>query len=142
MTRVLGLDPGERTVGVAVSDELGLTAQPVGELRRRTPEADAAAVRRLVERYGAEVVVVGLPRRLDGTLGPEAEKARAWAAELERRLGLPVRLWDERLSTKEAERLLVAADVSRRRRRRRLHRVAAALILQSYLDGGREERVP
>lgn len=140
MSRVLGLDPGERLVGVAVSDELGLTAQPVGEVRRGTPEADAGALAELARRYGVAEIVVGLPRRLDGRLGPEAEGVRAWAAEMERRLGLPVRLWDERLTTREAERLLLAADLGRRRRRRVLHRLAAALILQSYLDrrrGGR-----
>lgn len=137
MRRVLGLDPGERTVGVAVSDPLGLTAQPAGEFPRGTPEAEAQAVRELLARYGAGEVVVGLPRRLDGSLGPEAERVQAWAAELARLLGVPVRLWDERLTTREAERVLLAADASRRRRRARAHRVAAALILQTYLDRAR-----
>lgn len=140
MTRILGLDPGERRIGVAVSDELGWTAQGVAVLERATLEADVAAIAALVERLGATEVVVGLPRNMDGSLGPRAQASLALAAALERALGVPVRTWDERLTTRAAERALLEGDLSRRRRRRVVDRVAAALILQAYLDHRRAVR--
>lgn len=140
MTRILGLDPGERRIGVAVSDELGWTAQGVAVLERTTPEADLAAIAGLVERFAATEVVVGLPRNMDGSLGAGARASLTLAADLERVLGVPVRTWDERLTTRAAERALLEGDVSRRRRRRVVDRVAAALILQGYLDHRRAAR--
>ncbi len=140
MTRILGLDPGDRRIGVAVSDELGLVAQGVAVVERTTAEADAEAIAALVERYGASEVVVGLPRNMDGSLGTRAEASLALAADLERRLGVPVRTWDERLTTRAAERALLEGDTSRRRRRRVVDKVAAALILQGYLDRRRAVR--
>lgn len=140
MTRILGLDPGDRRIGVAVSDELGWTAQGVAVLERTTPEADRAAIATLVRRYGVSEVVVGLPRNLDGSLGPRAEASLAFAAALERDLGVPVRTWDERLTTRAAERALLEGDLSRRRRRGAVDRVAAVLILQGYLDHRRAAR--
>lgn len=132
--RYLGLDLGSRTVGVAVSDPLGLTAQPLEVIRFRSWEEAEHRLEELVRLYGAERLVVGYPRRTDGSEGPEAERVRQRAARLEKRLGVPCELWDERLTTVVAERALLEADVSRRRRRRVIDQTAAAVMLQSYLD--------
>lgn len=131
--RILALDVGERRVGVAVSDEAGLTAQPLTTITRQSPDRDLEAVRRLVEEYGATTLVVGLPLTMNGQVGPQAERVRAFAAGLEA-VGLPIAFWDERLTTKEAERTLLAADVSRRRRRQVRDKLAATLILEGYLE--------
>ncbi|MGB9886871.1 MAG: Holliday junction resolvase RuvX [Moorellales bacterium] len=136
--RILGLDVGEKNIGVAVSDPLGVSAQPLTTLRRVSREKDLAAISDLVKEYEVEEVVVGLPLRLDGREGPEAEKVRRWGERLERHLGVPVRYWDERLTTVEAEQTLLAADLSRRRRRATVDRTAACLILQGYLDRYRQ----
>ena len=138
--RVLALDIGTVRIGVALSDELGLTAQPPGSLAADDPEAAVREVRRLCREHGVGRIVVGLPRTLDGREGPAAAAARRWIERLERAVGVPVIAWDERLTTAAAERALIAADVSRRRRRRVVDQMAAALILQSYLDSRRRER--
>lgn len=134
MTKILGIDLGRVRIGLAVSDELGLTAQGLPSLGRGRPEADLGAIRAVIERERVEAVVVGLPRNMDGSLGPAAQAAEAFAADLRRSLGLPVALWDERLTTRAADRMLVEAGVRRARRRQVVDRVAAALILQGYLD--------
>jgi putative Holliday junction resolvase len=130
MTRSLGLDVGTKTVGVAVSDGLGLTAQPVTTLRR-------TELRRLAEHHSVEHVVVGLPLNMDGSEGPSAGEARRFGEAVARQLGLPVDYWDERLTTAEANRVLLEADLSRARRKAVVDRVAAALILQGWLDARR-----
>jgi putative Holliday junction resolvase len=132
--RTLALDVGDRVIGVALSDPLGLTGQALCEIRRTSPERDVEAVVHLARTHGAACVVVGLPRSLNGSIGPQAEKVLAFVARLRAALPVPVALWDERLSTAQAERALIAADVRRARRRRVIDRVAAAIILQSYLD--------
>ncbi|HAI20343.1 MAG TPA: Holliday junction resolvase RuvX [Clostridiales bacterium UBA8153] len=129
--KFLGLDLGERRVGVAVSDHSATIASPLVTLD--AGPGLAAAVRRLMEEHQAAVVVVGVPHRLDGSVGPAAESALAFAGMLADS-GLAVRLWDERLSTRQAERVLIAGGMSRRRRRQTTDRVAATLILQSFLD--------
>lgn len=135
MSRTLGLDVGERTVGVAVSDELGLTAQGLSTVVRRGDlDRDLEQIAALASEYQVEAVVVGLPRNMDGSLGPRARQALAFADAIRERLGLPVHTWDERWTTRAAERLLVEGGASRRRRRRSVDKVAAALILQGYLD--------
>jgi putative Holliday junction resolvase len=134
MRRILGLDVGERTLGVAVSDELGLTAQAVGVRRRESWAADVAYIRALLQRYDADAVVVGLPRNMDGSLGPQAQKTLAFMARLQQACGVPVIAWDERLTTQQAERLLLAADASRRRRKQLRDQLAAQLVLQTYLE--------
>lgn len=135
--RHLGLDIGSRTVGVAVSDPLGLTAQPVEVIRYRRWEEAEERIRQLVREYEVEQVVVGLPRRTDGRYGPEAERIRELAQQLQDRLGISCRLWDERFSTAQAERALLEGDVSRRRRRQLIDQTAAAIVLQAYLDARR-----
>lgn len=134
------MDIGESRIGVAVSDELGLTAQPVGVIQRKCLAADVEAVRRLAESWGADAVVYGLPLKMDGSLGPQAVEAGRFAEALAAATGLEVYPMDERLTTKEAERLLISGDVSRSKRKRVVDKLAAALILQSFLDrrSGRE----
>jgi putative Holliday junction resolvase len=140
MGRVLAVDPGSLRVGIAVSDPTGTIAQPLTTI---PAEPAATLVERLValaREQEAEGLVVGLPRRMDGGQGPEARAARALAQELRRAAGVPVTLVDERLTSVAAERALLAGGASRARRRELSDQVAAALILQSYLDGARRGR--
>lgn len=132
--RIAGLDVGDRTIGVAVSDPLGWTAQGVGVIRRRTLEQDLQALCALFREHGVERMVVGLPRNMNGTYGPRAQAARSFAQALARASGLPVDLWDERLTTALAERTLLEADTSRARRKQVVDKLAAQIILQGYLD--------
>ncbi len=132
--RLIGLDFGSKTIGVAVSDALGVSAHPVGEIRRTSAARDLDAVAGYVEEYEARGVVIGLPRNMNGTLGPAAEKVLAFVERLRSRLDVSVETWDERLTTAEAERVLIEADLSRKRRREVIDRMAAVLILQGYLD--------
>jgi putative holliday junction resolvase len=137
VTRSFGLDVGSRTVGVAVSDALGITAQPVTTLRRSNLRADLAQLRRLAEEHEVGHAVVGLPLNMDGSEGPSAVEARKVGAAVASALNIPVEYWDERLTTVAASRMLVEADVSRARRRQVVDQVAAALILQGWLDARR-----
>ncbi|HTY24240.1 MAG TPA: Holliday junction resolvase RuvX [Desulfomonilaceae bacterium] len=132
--RILGLDIGSKRIGVAVSDELGLTAQGVETLICKDQERDVGAIVDLAENYGVEEIVVGIPFNMDGTEGPEVEKVRSIAQRIKQRVRVPVREWDERLSTVAAERVLLEADMSRRKRRKAIDKVAAVIILQGYLD--------
>jgi len=134
--RVLALDPGTRRVGLAVSDPLGITAQPHGVLDATDPGL-LSHIGRLAADLGVERIVVGLPVSLRGTEGPAAAAARRFAAEVAEATGLPVELRDERFTSVTAERALVEAGLSGRRRRAVRDGVAAAVLLQSYLDGGR-----
>jgi len=135
----MALDVGEARVGVAVSDPLGLTAQPVTTIRRVGIERDLKAVADLARQCEAGAIVVGLPLKLDGGTGPAAASILAFVERLRGAVEIPVVTWDERLSTVQAERALLEGDVSRRRRRETIDRVAAAIILQSYLDSRRKE---
>lgn len=132
--RLLGLDVGEKTIGIAVSDPLGLTAQGVEVWRRRSEEEDLAHLAAVAEAYGVVRIVVGLPLRTDGLPGPEAERVKRFAARVEERTGRPVALWDERFTTREAERGLIAAGLRRERRRAVVDMTAASLILQGYME--------
>jgi putative Holliday junction resolvase len=131
--RIAALDVGEARIGVAVSDELGITAQPVGVVRRVGGRRDLDALAEMLAPYAPERLVVGLPLGLRGDEGPQAVRVRAFATKAGDRLGLPVEFWDERLTTVAAERVLIEADVSRRRRRDVVDKMAASLILQGYL---------
>ncbi|MDR0550111.1 MAG: Holliday junction resolvase RuvX [Deltaproteobacteria bacterium] len=135
MPRILALDVGEKRVGVAATDSLGLTAQPLKTLDRRPHALFLAAIGSLCEERAVEVVVLGLPRRTDGRLGPEAQKVLSLAFELRSRLGLNVVTWEEWLTTVEAERLLIEAGLKREQRRKVIDQTAATLILESYLKG-------
>jgi len=136
--RALGLDLGEKRIGVALSDSAGTMATPYEVVQRSGSRArDHAMIARLAEEAGAEVVVVGLPLSLDGTKGPAAVGVEAEVAELKEHVPLPFELWDERLSTVEATRRLDAAGVRGRKRRHVVDQVAATVILQSWLDATR-----
>lgn len=135
MGRTLALDPGTRRIGVAVSDETGLLARGIATLdARKDPPSLHQEIADLARTYDIERILVGLPRHMDGREGEGAQSARELADACASVTGLPVILWDERLSTKGAERLLIEADMSRERRRRIIDRQAAQWILQSYLD--------
>lgn len=132
--RILGLDVGDKTIGVAVSDEMGWTAQPLIVIRRQSKIKDSRAVAELVDEYSAETVVVGLPRNMDGSLGPQAIKTEAFGQALAQEIEIEIVYWDERLSTKAAERALIEADMSRAKRKKVVDKIAASIILQGYLD--------
>ncbi len=132
--RILGLDLGEKRVGVAISDELGITAQALTTLQRGSLEEDCRAIRSLIDSYGVGEIVVGLPRGLHGELGRSGEACAAYGRELQKRLDIPVAFWDERLSTVAAERILLEADLRREHRRRVIDQVAACWILSGYLS--------
>lgn len=134
--RVLGLDVGSKTIGVAVSDELGLAAHPRETIARRGTRADVEQVAAIVARERAERVVVGLPLTLAGEIGPRARRVLVFVDALRARLGaaVPVETWDERFSTAGAERALLEGDVSRARRKEVIDKQAAAFLLQGWLD--------
>jgi len=137
--RYLGLDVGNRRIGVAVSDELGLTAQPVLTLERRRiapgiSRDDLRSLARLARRFGAAGIVVGNPMHLSGDLSPQAAKTQAFAEELGQLCDLPIHYWDERLTSREAHQMLYEAGHARQEHRKVVDQVAAVLILQSFLD--------
>lgn len=132
--RILALDPGSKRMGVALSDELGWTAQPLETYERRSVEADVAHIQDLVRQHDVREVVMGMPFHMNGQVGPEAKHVQKFMVALEQALSVPVIAWDERLTTKEAEDILIAANVSRKKRKGAVDRVAAAILLQSYLE--------
>jgi putative Holliday junction resolvase len=131
--RILALDVGSKTIGLAVSDPLGITAQGLETIRRRNKRADFERLQELIRQYDIGEIVVGYPLRMSGAAGMQAEKMSAFADELRRRTGLPVHLWDERLTSAEANRVLRESGISIRRRAEAVDRLAAVLILQSFL---------
>jgi putative pre-16S rRNA nuclease len=131
---LVGLDYGEKTIGVAVSDGLRQVATPLETIRRTKFTADAARLAEIVAARAIGGLVLGLPRNMDGSEGPRCQSTRAFARNLERALGLPITFWDERLSTVAAERALLEADTSRARRAEVIDHVAASYILQGALD--------
>lgn len=135
--RILGLDYGSKTVGVAVSDPLGLTAQGVEIIRRQSENKlrrTLARIEELIARYQVEKIVLGLPKNMNNTLGDRAEKSLELKDTLERRTGLDVVMWDERLTTVSAEKVLMESGVRREHRKEYVDEIAAVFILQGYLD--------
>lgn len=132
--RILGIDYGDRNIGVAVSDAFGWTAQGLEVLKRTTLERDMHRLKEITAEYDVTEIVLGLPKNMNGSIGPRAEMCITFAEQLKQMLHLPVHLWDERLSTAMVERTLIAADVSRKKRKQVVDKMAAAVILQSYLD--------
>ncbi len=132
--RYLGLDIGSRRIGVAVSDPLGLTAQPVLTLYRKNPREDIRSLARLLRRYGCTAIVAGNPLHMSGLPSPQAARTQAFAQQLGQAAGLPVHLYDERLTTLEAHRILSEAGRPRQEHRPVVDQVAATLILQGFLE--------
>lgn len=135
--RIIGLDYGSKTVGVAVSDPLGLTAQGVETIERKEENKlrkTLARIEELVREYGAEKIVLGFPKNMNNTVGDRAQKTLELKEKLERRTGLEVILWDERLTTVSAERTLMESKVRRENRKKYVDKIAAVFILQGYLD--------
>lgn len=134
MMRILGIDLGDKKIGLALSDPMGWTAQGLGVIASKGLDADIAAIKEYIDRHEVEKVVIGLPLNMDGSSGPRAEKAKAFASRLEKKLKVPVAMTDERLTTVAAEKLLIEADLSRNKRRKVIDKMAAVIILQNYLD--------
>ncbi|MBS4215551.1 MULTISPECIES: Holliday junction resolvase RuvX [Neobacillus] len=134
--RLMGLDVGSKTVGIALSDELGWTAQGLKTLKidEEKKQFGFEEIGQLINENQINTVVVGFPKNMNGTIGPRGEASQYYAEELERRFAVQTVLWDERLTTMAAERILLEADVSRKKRKKVIDKMAAALILQGYLD--------
>ena len=135
--RILGLDFGGHTVGVAVSDSLGITAQGVEIIRRKSPgklRQTLARIESLVSSYGVEKIVLGYPKNMNGTEGERCEKTKEFRDMLVRRVNLPVELWDERLTTVAADNIMTESNITGERRKEYVDEIAAMLILQGYLD--------
>ena len=135
--RVLGLDVGSKRIGIAVSDPLGITAQGLETLQRQNKRLDFEKLEKLARDYAIAEVVVGFPLRMSGAEGVQAEKMHRFADELRERLQIPVHLWDERLTSAEANRLLRETEMSIQRRAKVVDQMAAVLILQSWMDASR-----
>lgn len=140
MGRILGLDVGARRIGIAVSDPLGITAQGLDTLQRRNKRADFEQLGRVIREYLVQEIVVGLPLRMSGAEGIQAEKMQSFAEELRKRFRLPVHLWDERLTSAEANRLLRETELSIEKRGKAVDRMAAVLILQGWMERRAAER--
>jgi putative holliday junction resolvase len=132
--RILGIDYGDVRIGIAVSDLMGWTAQGVETITRKTEEKDLERLGELIRQYDVNQIVLGFPKNMNNTIGPRGEISQQFAELLKEKFGLPVFLWDERLSTMAAERMLVSADVSRKKRKQVIDKMAATIILQNYLD--------
>ena len=132
--RIMGLDMGKKTIGVAVSDETGLTAQPVATIRRSSLRKDLDELSRLIAEYSVTGIVLGLPVNMNGTMGPATESVLKFAGDLEERTGMAVKTWDERLSTVAVTRVLLDGGIGRARRKEVVDKMAASYILQGYLD--------
>ena len=132
--RIMALDVGSRTIGIACSDALLMTAQGIETIRRTSLENDFNRLRELISEYEVQELVVGMPKNMNGTKGERAEKTEEFVEKMKAVIDLPVTFWDERLSTVMAERQLIAADVSRKKRKGVIDKMAAVVILQGYLD--------
>ena len=138
--KIIGLDLGSKTIGVAISDDLFLTAQVLTSIQRTTLEKDLEVIVGLVDQYGVEEMVVGLPINMDGSSGDSARRAETFIEQLRETLPIKIIPWDERLSTVAAERILLEGDLSRKKRRKVIDRLSAAIILQGYLDSRPREQ--
>ena len=135
--RIMGLDYGSKTVGVAISDPLGITAQGIETITRKDENKlrkSCARIEALIEEYQVEKIVIGLPKHMNNDIGIRAEKSMEFAEMLKRRTGLEVQMWDERLTTMEAERTLIESNIRREDRKKYIDKSAAVFILQGYLD--------
>lgn len=132
--RILAIDLGEKRIGIAISDELGITAQGLPTIPSTTEDENLKKIKKLVDKYNVKKIILGLPKNMNGTLGRQAEKSLSFAQKIKNIHQVPVELEDERLSTSKAERLLIQADRSRKKRKKVIDKMSAVVILQSYLD--------
>lgn len=142
MSRILGLDIGDVRIGIAISDELEITAQGLPTFKRKYLEKDIEGIKDIIESHEIMTVIVGLPKMLDGTIGVQAQKVIDFTNILKTKINVPVIFWDERLTTSEVNKMLIDADVRRSKRREVADKLAAQLILQGYLDRKRTEQRP
>lgn len=132
--RILGLDVGEKTIGVAISDPLGYTAQGVKTIRRQNKKVDIEELISLCSEYNVDTIVVGLPKNMNGTIGPTGEKILNFCELIKESINIPIKMWDERLTTVAANRAMLEADLSRAKRKKLVDKIASTYILQGYLD--------
>ncbi len=133
--RILAIDHGSRRIGIAISDELKMIAQPLEYIPAEPFAGFLARLRELLQEKEVELILVGLPRNMDGSLGPAAQKVQEFVTELKSNVTVPIRTWDERLTSAQANRVLIQGNVRREKRKEKVDQMAAAILLQSYLDG-------
>lgn len=138
--RKLALDFGDKKIGVAISDALNITAQGKGYIKRSDLRKDLEEIKDYIEKYDVDEIIVGMPKNMDGSLGPRANKTQEFINFLNNNLEININTWDERLTTKEAERVLIKADVSRSNRKEVIDKMAASLILDSYIQANIKNR--
>jgi putative Holliday junction resolvase len=134
--RILCLDVGSKLIGLALSDKTGTLATPLGNLERKSPTHDFQTLKDIIRKYGIDLLVVGLPVNMDGSTSRQTQEVADFIRRLQTKIRLPVKTWDERLSSRQAEKILLAADLSRRKRKKLVDKLSAQIILQSYLDAG------
>jgi putative holliday junction resolvase len=132
--RIIGLDIGEKTIGIAICDPLGFTAQGITTIRRKGKKSDVEELKKLCTQYQVEEMIAGLPKNMNGTLGPQSEKIIKFCDYIKEELHLPLKYWDERLTTVAATKAMLESDMSRAKRKKIVDKVAATYILQGYLD--------
>lgn len=132
--RILGLDVGDATIGVAISDPLGFTAQGITTIRRKNKVDEFEELLKICYEYKVDTIVVGFPKNMNGTIGPQGEKVAAFCEILKNKTALPIKTWDERLTTVAAHKFMIEGDLSRAKRKKIVDKIAATLILQGYLD--------
>jgi putative holliday junction resolvase len=132
--RIIGLDIGEKTIGIAICDPLGYTAQGITTIRRKGKKSDIEELKKLCIEYQVEEMIAGLPKNMNGTLGPQSEKIIKFCDFIKENINLPLKYWDERLTTVAANRAMLESDMSRAKRKKIVDKVAATYILQGYLD--------
>ncbi|MBE0067902.1 Holliday junction resolvase RuvX [Thermoanaerobacterium thermosaccharolyticum] len=137
--RTIGLDVGDKTIGVAISDPSGLIAQGIKTIKRSNLDEDIQEINKIINSFKAEEIVVGFPKNMNGTIGPQGQKVINFVEILKKEIDLPILLWDERLTTVEANRMLIeGADMRRNKRKKVIDKLAATIILQGYLDHKRK----
>lgn len=132
--RILGLDVGDKTIGVAVSDPLGLTAQGITTINRKNENSDLQELNKICVDYNVETIICGLPKNMNGTVGEQGEKVLQFCEILKSKIDIPIKMWDERLTTAAAHRAMLEANLSRSKRKKIVDKMAATYILQGYLD--------
>jgi len=137
--RIIGIDTGEKRVGVAISDALGITAQGLSVIERKGDESLFDELKNIIDEHKVIEIVVGLPLNMDGSYGPKAKEAVRFSESLGKKFDIPIKLWDERMTTAEVQRIMIAADVSRQKRKKKIDKLAAQVMLQSYLNSKKYE---